>query len=192
MTAPTLRTERLTLRHFEYDDLDALHAITGNPEAMRFYVDSLGAWTRIRTASFLVSTRMAWTTRGFGRWAVERDGALIGYCGFDVLDWLPAFGEAVELSFRFHPDQWGTGVGPEAGRAALGWAFTTLNVDGIVAATTVDNVRCRRAVAKLGMVEVGTYPYTSAASGRSAVFVISEVTREAWDAGRSPCATLVP
>ena len=78
MEVPTLTTERLTLRGWREDDLDAYAAIAADPEVMRFMggpLDRADTWRQI--AVFVGH----WELRGYGLWVVERDGELIGRVG---------------------------------------------------------------------------------------------------------------
>ena len=71
MEVPTLTTERLTLRGWREDDLDAYAAIAADPEVMRFMggpLDRADTWRQI--AVFVGH----WELRGHGLWVVERDG----------------------------------------------------------------------------------------------------------------------
>ena len=79
---PTLETERLRLRAFREDDLDAFAAIYADAEVMRFIgdgnvADRDGTW---RVMSLLLGH---WQLRGYGIWAAEEKetGALVGRIG---------------------------------------------------------------------------------------------------------------
>ena len=68
-----LRTERLRLRPYRLEDLDAFHAIVGDPETMRFYpepfsVDAARDW--------IERVRSRYEELGFGLLIVEEAGGI--------------------------------------------------------------------------------------------------------------------
>ena len=81
-SAPTLETERLTLREFRKDDLDAHAATLGDEEVMRHIggkpMNREDSWRR------LLGGIGMWSLIGMGPWAVElkADGRMVGHCGF--------------------------------------------------------------------------------------------------------------
>lgn len=116
---PVLRTERLILRAFREDDLDAFAAMSADPEVMRFIgsgetVDRNGSW---RT---MAGFNGHWSLRGIGMWAVERqsDGAFLGRVGLHH----PPYWPALECGWVLALGAWGQGYASEAARAALGFA----------------------------------------------------------------------
>ena len=79
---PTLETDRLRLRPFVDDDVEAYFALYDTPEVRRLLhvADSFSrddAWTH------LALWRGQWALRGTGQWALERrdTGAFIGRAG---------------------------------------------------------------------------------------------------------------
>src|SRR5437763_15518528 len=81
-SAPTLETERLILREFRNNDLDAQAATLGDEEVMRHIggkpINREDSWRR------LMSGVGSWTLIGMGPWAVEvkADRRMVGHCGF--------------------------------------------------------------------------------------------------------------
>lgn len=101
-----------------------------------------------------------WQIRGYGLWAViERPtGRLIGHLGF--LD--PEGGHGFELGWALARHAWGKGYALEGTRAAVHYAFTTLNRDHIACVIRPENTRSIRLAERLGgtldreIVESGT------------------------------------
>lgn len=133
-----LTTPRLTIRPFVLADLEALHAIYGDPEVMR-YVD--GDYTSLQaTRTALVNHIEMHEKDGFAFWAVERAGELVGEVGFGRL------GEQVEMGWTFGRAHWGNGYATEAGEAALKRAPAAK----LLAAIHPENKSSARVAEKLG------------------------------------------
>ena len=77
----TLDTERLTLRMFRQEDIDAYAAMCADPEVMRF----LGGKTLSRHDAWRSMAGVCghWELRGYGMWAVveKSSGEMIGRVG---------------------------------------------------------------------------------------------------------------
>lgn len=123
MDAPTIETERLTLRGHRAEDFDALAAMWADPEVCRY----IGGKPSTRDESWSRLLRYAghWQLLGFGYWAVEqKDGAqYIGDVGFAnwQRDITPSLDGMPEGGWVFKPSAHGRGLASEAVRAALGW-----------------------------------------------------------------------
>ncbi|MDQ4090204.1 MAG: GNAT family N-acetyltransferase [Actinomycetota bacterium] len=148
-----METERLVLRRWSEDDVDALAAIFAEPAFWHFPFRR--GFTREETEQFVERQLEHWATHGFGMWAVElkADGRLAGYTGLAIPTWLPQVLPAVEVGWRLHPDHWGRGLATEGGAASLRYGFEELGLDRIIAIAMPDNVASLRVMAKLGMVE---------------------------------------
>lgn len=145
-----IETERLILRGWRADDLDPFHAICSDSRVMA----TLGPlMTRAETEALIRRCEDRRAETGHCFWAVERksDAALIGWCGVIVGNpELPIAGE-IEIGWRIAADDWGKGYAREAAQATLDWVWATLDVDHVVAITSVGNVRSRGLMERLGM-----------------------------------------
>jgi len=77
-----LQTERLMLRSFRREDVDAMAQLFSNPDFMRF---SLGAFTERKNTVDFIEKVMGWDLASMpSQFAVVSRGehAVIGYCGF--------------------------------------------------------------------------------------------------------------
>jgi RimJ/RimL family protein N-acetyltransferase len=143
---PTLSTERLTLRPFREDDLDAWAEVVGDPEVAQFVGgvrSRVEAWERI--ATYLGH----WELRGYGQWAVEvkRSQTFIGRAGL----WYPEGWPELEVGWTLARSAWGEGYATEAGREAMRWGFEDRGLDRIGSVIAVDNARSRAVAVRLGM-----------------------------------------
>jgi [ribosomal protein S5]-alanine N-acetyltransferase len=147
-----LLTERLELRAFELSDLDALHAVNGDPEVTRFMKPYPTAEHTRRALDVHVREARA------GRpafWAViERSsGDLIGDAGVGLVD---GIGPEFELGYALGTHWWGRGYATEAARAVRDYALGELALPEVLALVRPDNAASINVVEKLDMERVGT------------------------------------
>ena len=98
-----IRTARLVLRPLRPGDLDALHAITTDPRAMRYW--DRPAFTSLEETHALLAAFLRDAPEAHLEYAVDLDGAFIGRVGM----W-----KRYEIGYLLHPDHWGRGYGTEA------------------------------------------------------------------------------
>lgn len=147
-----IRTERLLLRQWRDDDLDALAAIYADPEVMRYIRDGT-VRTREETAEHLAGMRRDWAEHGFGLFAAEllATGELTGWIGLAVPHFLPEVMPAVEIGWRLGRPFWGAGLATEGARAALRFGLADRGLDRLVSIRHVDNTRSARVMEKIGL-----------------------------------------
>ena len=143
-----LETERLRLRPYRADDLDALHAMFSDPEHMTWYP---APFDRETTRAWLERQRNGYRTRGFALWIVEdrATGAFLGTAGPSLL--LVEDVDEVEIGWHTRPGRKGEGIAPEAGAAARDWAFANLEIDHLIALVRPENRPSGRVAEKIGM-----------------------------------------
>lgn len=152
-----IRTARLLLRPWQFDDAEAACGIYGAPEVSRWLSPTLplitdrehmgqilGAWIAESDAAGLPQ----------GRWAVtDRDsGELIG--GVALLP-LPPGCTDLEIGWQVSPKLWGHGYGAEAGHAVAHQAFTNVGVSEVFAVVRPGNQRGVATARRVGMDWVG-------------------------------------
>lgn len=150
MIAPTLRTERLLLRPWRSEDLDAFAALNADPEVMRCFPAPL---TREESDDLVDRIEAHFAEHGFGFWAVEVLGgaSFVGFTGLAVAPFEAPFTPAVEIGWRLAREHWGRGYATEAAHAALTFGFGELGLQEIVAFAVQDNSRSRAVMERLGM-----------------------------------------
>ena len=150
--APRLETERLILREFRADDIDAHSATLGDAEVMRFIggkpLAREDAWRRM-----LGSIGM-WQAIGIGAWAVEMkaDGRLAGHCGFFDFQraMQPDISGEPEMGWIFDRSVHGQGFAFEACTRALAWADEALAPESYPAIIDLDNAPSMKLAERLG------------------------------------------
>ena len=138
-----IKTERLTLRRTQMDDLAALHRVFSNAQAMRYW-DSL-PYTQDQTRR-LVAAMVAADPDQSDEFVIVQDGQVIGKAGCWRLG---------EIGFILHPDHWGKGLAKEALRAVIPHVFATLPINTLVADVDPRNVGSLKVLAHFGFVETG-------------------------------------
>lgn len=142
----TLTTERLTLRPFREDDVEALYAYSKDEEVGRNAGwkphESLLESSDILHLVFLNQSSV---------WAIEwrSDRRLMGSIGL-ITDSTRQYGSARSLGYALGLDYWGQGYMTEAVRAAVRFGFGQMGLDLISATCYPDNPASRRVLEKCG------------------------------------------
>ena len=123
-----LETERLTLRHLEAADLDALYELYRDPEIRRHFPDGTRTLEQTRE-------ELEWFAepRPLGLWAtILRDGgAFIGRCG--LIPWTIEGRDEVEVAYMIGKPWQRRGLATEAARALVTHGFDRLGLRRIIA-----------------------------------------------------------
>jgi RimJ/RimL family protein N-acetyltransferase len=144
-----LSTNRLVLRLWAEEDIEPLTEIFAEPRVWWF--PSKRGWRRDETEAFLERRLTEWRDKGWGHWAVEHNGVLIGFTGFALPTFLPELMPVPEIGWRFHPAWWGRGFATEAATAALAHGFTHLGFAEVVSIYEPANTASGRVMERLGM-----------------------------------------
>jgi RimJ/RimL family protein N-acetyltransferase len=145
-----INTDRLILRGWKSSDVEPFVSLNADPRVMEFFPATLG---RAETEA-MVSTIEARIGRdGFGFWAAElkETRGFIGFIGLNVPGYPLPFSPCVEVGWRLAFDCWGKGYAQEGAYAALAFGFERVGLKEIVSFTTVNNVRSRRVMERVGM-----------------------------------------
>lgn len=89
-----------------------------------------------------------WKNHGFGRWAAEADGRLIGFGGITR----SADFDDLNLSYHIHPDHWGNGYATEIASEAVAFAFSELDAQRVIGLARPANPGSRRILERVGLV----------------------------------------
>ena len=142
-----LQTPRLTLRSPR--DAEALLAVSGDPEAMRYVGDSrtrnLEELRRAIARGIVLESE-----RGFNMFVVVRrtDGQVLGDCGLSI--WKPT-GET-EIGWRFAKEHWGHGFAHEAALEVLRFAAEEVGLRRLISVIHPENLASRKLAERLGFV----------------------------------------
>lgn len=154
-----LETPRLILRPPSYSDVLLLHGLYNDP----FVVDAVkdGVYPTIeQSKAELLRLINHWQHHGFGLWMVfikieKIEGQARKFAGCSGLmcsgPKLPENPNNVELEYYLQLAASGKGMAPEAGRAAVQFAFEYLGFEKVTAFIRPMNKRALRAAPKVGL-----------------------------------------
>ncbi|WP_333591404.1 GNAT family N-acetyltransferase [Brevundimonas sp.] len=169
-----IETARLVLRPAREGDLDGMHAVLSNPQAMRWWstpphdaLDQTREWLGAMIAGGGPGLDLV----------IEREGRVIGKVGFY---------QPPDLGYILHPDHWGQGLATEALSAALDRLFATTDHAQATADIDPDNAASLRLVQKLGFIRTGFAERTWDVGGEWKDSVYYALPREAWLARTRP------
>jgi RimJ/RimL family protein N-acetyltransferase len=148
----SLRTERLVLRRFTPDDLDALVQLDADPAVMR-YITGGRPTSREQLRDEVLPAWLGGYERGdgWGFWAAEErtSGAFLGW--FHLRPGPDDPGDEPELGYRLVQRVWGQGLATEGARALIDEAFLRLGARRVYATTMSVNAGSQRVMQKAGM-----------------------------------------
>ena len=145
-----LESDRLRLRQWQAADLPAFAEMGADPVVMEHFPARLD---RERSDALALRFKAMIDDRGWGVWALERKagGEFIGFVGLNIpSDELP-FSPCVEIAWRLAQGYWYQGYASGAARVALRFGFVELDLEEIVAFTSLGNLRSQAVMARLGM-----------------------------------------
>ena len=178
LPTPTLRSARLLLRPFTEADTDAIFALQSSPRVLRYW--DAPPWSeRARAECFIAACRQM-AQEGIGaRLAIERaaDGVFIGWCC--LAKWNPDHRSAT-MGYCLVDAAWGQGFATEAAGALLQWAFDTLDLNRVQAATDTRNGASSRVLEKLGFVREGTLREDCIVNGEVSDSWVYGLLRREW------------
>lgn len=153
MIDTTIATDRLLLRAWRDEDLDAVAALNADPIVMAYFPTLK---SRDETREMMVKHNRSLHDHGFGFLACEQreTGALVGIVGMAWLEIDAEICPVVEIGWRLAHNYWGQGFASEAGRAWLDYGLTTKSLDRIVAITATTNQPSIAVMQRIGMTYV--------------------------------------
>lgn len=145
-----LETNRLLLRHFVIEDLDALFAFYSDPDVVRYIPDAPRTYAETRE-------ELEWFLNGhprfpeLGLWAtIYKDtNQFIGRCG--LLPWTIDEQQEVEVAFALSKAYWGQGLATEAARSLVKYGFEHLLLSRLICLIDHDNQASINVATKIGM-----------------------------------------
>jgi RimJ/RimL family protein N-acetyltransferase len=145
-----LTGQRILLREFRDEDVDALEAVHSDPRVLRYYAPEVA--TRAH-AEMLVAKFIEWANEtprlNFQLAIAAADtGELLGSCGVRSKGCAP--GKA-EFGIGMGSCAWGKGLAQEAARLIIGYAFTELDLAEVYGVAVAENEAVGKFARRLGM-----------------------------------------
>lgn len=175
-----ITTQRLRLREFVQDDLEALCSLVCDRRVTRYMFHVPGA--KCTAESYLRGVIGYQRERPRSVWelamADRRRGELLGSCNLTLL----APGEA-DLGYMLRRDAWGQGLGTETAQALIEAGFGQLGLARIISTVDVRNAASIRVLQKSGLRWEATYRKLRKIRGEWRDCHLFILAREAWEAG---------
>ncbi len=178
-----LRTPRVLLRQWKDCDRNEWVAMNADAEVRQYFstvndpAASQDEMTRIRAGI---------VQRGWGFWALEIPGvdAFAGFVGLHLPSFAAPWQPAVEIGWRLKRSMWGKGYATEGAKAALHFAFTSLQLPFVMAMSVTTNTPSHNVMQRIGM-----SPWPSMEFDHPRVpanwplkrHIVHRITRDEWD-----------
>lgn len=142
------QTRRLTVRLLDALDEDAMLAVYGDADAMRWVGDGQPL-DRVTCQRWIAVTLNNYATRGYGMCAVvlRATGRVAGFAGLVH----PGQQRLPEIKYAFRREHWGQGLASELVVGMLADGRDRLGLGEIIATVAPANTASQRVLAKAGM-----------------------------------------
>jgi RimJ/RimL family protein N-acetyltransferase len=145
-------TDRLLIRELTPADRDAMLAVYGDREAMRWVGDG-STLTPAQADRWLDVTARNYRHYGYGMYAMtlrEQPEAVVGFIGLVH----PGGQPEAEIKYALGRAYWGAGFATEAVSAVLDYGFGSCRLTRVIATTAPENAASHRVLQKAGLEEV--------------------------------------
>jgi RimJ/RimL family protein N-acetyltransferase len=175
-----IQTQRLSLREFASEDLDALCGLVCDRRVTRYMFYLPGA--RCDAEGYLRRALAYQSERPRAVWELAiadlQGGELLGSCNLTLM----AAGEA-DLGYMLRRDAWGRGLGTETAFALIEAGFGQLGLARLISTVDVRNTASIRVLEKTGLRWEATYRKLRKIRGEWRDCHLFTLSREAWSAG---------
>ena len=140
-------TSRLTLRPIALADAEFAVVLFARPELIAHRPDRTPE-TADKIRLGLSADLEYWRMHGFGRWAIECDGALIGFGGLTRRDGF----DGLNISYHLHPTVWRQGFASKFVAEALAVVFEPLKQARVFGLVRPSNMASAHVLKKSGFI----------------------------------------
>ncbi len=151
---PELKTDRLTLRKMELEDVNDMYSYASLGEVCRYLLWA-PHYNAEATRGYIEMVRRSYRRGEVADWAISLDSEkrMIGTVGFSGVD---LENNSVELGYVLNPLYWGKGYAREALRRVIEVAFTELGAHRIQLRIMEGNVRSENVALACGFKKEGS------------------------------------
>jgi ribosomal-protein-alanine N-acetyltransferase len=145
-----ITTERLILRPFQSNDIEAVHHLLSDPDVMHFSLN--GPYTKEKSADFINQCIQKAEKNQPSLLAIidKKTNLLIGSCGFYPQKILGK--QELELGYRLLKDYWGKGFATEAAIAVKTYASDKMGLKRLISLIEKENIASVRVAEKNGFI----------------------------------------
>jgi RimJ/RimL family protein N-acetyltransferase len=146
---PIIETERIILREFTLDDIDAVFEF-GSNKIVNEYTGDVSLKNKAEAKNIIENINFKdYKKYGYGRWAVvfKETNKVIGFAGLKLL---PEFNET-DIGFRFLPEYWNKGIATEVSKEIINYGFKNLKLKRIIGIADPKNIGSCKVLEKIGM-----------------------------------------
>ena len=143
-----IESERLLLRQFSLNDIEAVYQFNSNVELHRYTGDEI-INSRQHAEQIIKDIWLKdYTNYGYGRWALiyKPENKIIGFAG---LKYLAEIGET-DIGYRILPQYWGKGLVSEISKQIILYGFNELNLKRIIGIAMPENIASCKVLEKIG------------------------------------------
>src|SRR5580658_9329000 len=157
MSLPSIRTDRLLLRPFQRDDVEALHELWTAPKVRRYLWDDV-VITRETVQQIIESHLVTADRLNLGYWALHIlpvspfATPIAGFCGCRLID----DGPELELLYGLRAEHWAKGLATEACTAGLEYLWRSTSYQRVYARTDPPNENSVQVMRRLNMTHQST------------------------------------
>ncbi len=148
-----ITTNRLHIRKIENSDIHNVFKGLSHPDVIKYYGVS---YMTLEATQEQMDWYADLEKNGTGQWFAVCDkdtGLFLGAGGFNDRD---VINRKAEIGFWLLPEHWGKGYMKEAMHEIFEYGFQELNLHRIEGFVDSENVKCKKAVAKVGFKYEGT------------------------------------
>lgn len=151
-----IKTERVGLRNWSFDDLESFTEMNQDNQVMEFFPNKL---SKEECETFIHKMIQLIEDRGYSWFASEylETGKLMGFVGLNHPRFEADFTPCLEIGWRLRPEFWNQGLATEAAKSCLNFAWENLNEKEVYSFTAVLNKRSEKVMQKIGMEKIGTF-----------------------------------
>jgi RimJ/RimL family protein N-acetyltransferase len=146
---PTLETERLILRQFDFGDCQAVCSILGDPKVTATLLDIPEPFERSDAEMWISAGHAGIQQDELYPFAIVRrqDGQVLGCIDFEI----NSTHRRADMAYWIGSAYWRQGYTSEAARRMVRWGFETLKLNRIYAQCLTDNLGSSGVMQKAGM-----------------------------------------